>query len=124
MRRFARHTGGAAALEFALTAPVFFGFLIGVATMGLGLYAKLALQHSVEMAARCASVDTSTCKSTSDVQNYAVGQSYGLSPSPSIFTISTAACGSQVQATYPVTFNFGPLGSKTVTLTASSCFPT
>ncbi len=123
MKAFARHTGGAAALEFALTAPAFFALILGIITTGLGVWAQLALQHSVEMAARCASVDTITCSTTDAIKTYAVGQSYGLSPSTSVFTVSTHTCGNQVQASYPVTINFGPIGQRTVTLSATSCFP-
>ncbi|MDE2183980.1 MAG: pilus assembly protein [Alphaproteobacteria bacterium] len=123
MKSFGRDVGGAAALEFALTAPAFFAFIIGIITTGLAIYAQLALQHSVEMAARCASVNTTTCSTTSEIQQYAVGQSYGLTTNTSTFSVTTPACGNQVQANYVVSMNFGPIGTKSVTLTASSCFP-
>ena len=123
MKSFAQDRSGAAALEFAITAPVFIAFLIAIVTVGLAVYAQLALQHSVEMAARCASVDTSVCGTTTQIQQYAMTESYGLSPSASVFTVSAPTCGNMVQANYPVTLNFGPAGSRTVTLTAKSCFP-
>jgi TadE-like protein len=122
--RYIRDTRGTAALELALTAPAFFAFIIGILTSGLALYAQLALQHSVEMAARCASINPNLCGSTSATQSYAVQQSYGLKPSTSVFTVTTPTCGVNVQAKYPVNINFGPFGHKTVTLSANSCFPT
>lgn len=118
-----RRTDGATALEFALTAPVFFSMIIGMITMGIGLYAQTALQHGVEMAARCASINTTLCGSTTAIKNYAVQQSLGLSPSASTFTVTTPSCGYNVQASYPVTFDLAMFGYQTVTLAASSCYP-
>src|SRR5437016_2558775 len=56
-----RNDRGASAIEFALTAPVFFMTLIGLIQCSLLLWAQFGLQHGVEMAARCASINTSLC---------------------------------------------------------------
>lgn len=116
-------TSGTAALEFALTAPAFFGLMIAIMTIGLAMYAQLALQHSVEMAARCAGINTTICGTSSAIQSYAVSQSYGLSPDPSVFTVTSTTCGTNVLATYVVNLDFGPFGNRNVTLSANSCFP-
>jgi TadE-like protein len=121
---YIRDTRGTASIELAMTAPAFFGFMIAIMMSGLALYAQLALQHSVEMAARCASVNANLCGSNTATKNYAVGQTYGLNPPASVFSVSNQTCGVNVQASYPVDINFGPFGDKTVTLTANSCFPT
>jgi Flp pilus assembly protein TadG len=122
-RSFLRATDGATALEFALTAPVFLGMVIGSLTIGVGLFTQIALQHGVEMAARCATINTSICGSSSSIQTYAVQQSLGLHPPSSTFTVSTPTCGNQVQASYPIKLNFAVYGRRDITLTASSCFP-
>ena len=48
---------GASAVEFALTAPVFFVMLFAVIDGGLLLWTQVGLQHGAEAAARCASID-------------------------------------------------------------------
>ena len=122
-RSFFVATDGATALEFALTAPIFLAMVLGSLTLGLGLFAQVALQHGVEMAARCATINTTICGSTSSIQTYAVQQSLGLGPPSSTFTVSTPSCGNQVQATYPIKLNFAVYGHRDITLAASSCFP-
>ena len=120
--RFFRNPSGATAVEFALTAPAFFALMIGGIQVGLLCWAQLALQQGSEAAARCASVNKTTCGNTSQIQSYASAQSYGLSPGASAFTVSTAACGNRVQASYAPPFLNGFV-IPSVTLTASACFP-
>jgi TadE-like protein len=114
---------GTAAIEFAMTAPAFFIILLGIIEGGLLLWTQLGLQHGVEMAARCASINASICGSTSAVQNYAAQQALGLSPPTSIFTVSTPACGNQVSANYTFQFLTTYFGLPTIAINAQSCFP-
>jgi hypothetical protein len=114
---------GASAVEFALTAPVFLMFAFGLIQCGLLLWTQLGLQHGVEMAARCASINTKLCGSAGDVQKFAVQQAYGLNPPPATFTLSTPACGKQVSASYTVALVTTYFGMPTLTLHARSCFP-
>src|SRR5207244_2198730 len=95
---------GSSAVEFGLTAPAFFAMIAGVIGSGLLLWTQLGLQHGAEMAARCASVNTTVCGSASAIQSYAVQESFGLNPPASAFTFTTAACGNKVSASY--TFQF------------------
>jgi Flp pilus assembly protein TadG len=121
---FLRHKGGATAVEFAFTAPVFLALVAGIIEVGMLLYTQVALQHGVEAAARCASVDTHNCGTTSQIQSYAVAQSLGLSVPASTFTVSAPNCGTKVQASSPFAFVFNNVFSTTsLTLTAWSCFP-
>lgn len=114
---------GATAVEFALTAPVFLAMLFGTVELGLLLWTQLGLQHATEMAARCASVNSSTCGSTANIQSFAAQQAYGLNPPPSTFTVSNPACGNQVTATYTFGFVTTHFGAPTIALNAQSCFP-
>lgn len=113
---------GASALEFALTAPVFFLFIFGIIEVGLLFWTQLGLQHGAEMAARCASVNSTLCPSSSAITNYAAQQAFGLTLPTGTFTYSALACGNQVNANYsfefPQIINLSP-----VTLTAKACFP-
>jgi Flp pilus assembly protein TadG len=115
---------GASALEFALTAPVFFLFIFGIIQFGLLLWTQIGLQHGAEMAARCASVNSTLCPSGNPgaITSYAAQQAFGLALPSQTFTYSTSACGNQVSASY--TFEFPAiLNLSPVTLTAQSCFP-
>jgi len=116
-------TRGTAAIEFAMTMPVFFMIIFGIIEGGILLWAQVGLQHGVEMAARCASVNTAVCGSASTTQTFAAQQTNGFNPPASTFTVSTPACGTLVAASYKYTFVSFYFGKPSVTLTARSCFP-
>ncbi len=122
LARIWRDDRGASALEFALTAPVFFLFLFGIIEFGLLFWTQLGLQHGTEMAARCATVNPTLCPSGSAITSYAAQQAFGLALPAQTFTYSTSTCGNQVSANYafqfPQVLNLSPL-----TLTAQACFP-
>lgn len=119
-----RDKRGASALEFALTAPVFILFLFGVIELGLVLWTQMGMQHGAQMAARCATVDSTLCPTSNPgaITSYAAQQTFGLTLPSQTFTYSTPACGNQVSASYafqfPAILNLSPL-----TLTAQACFP-
>ena len=119
-----RDNRGTTALEFALTAPVFFLFIFGIIEFGLLLWTQIGLQHGAEMAARCASVDSTLCPNSNPgaITTYAAQQAFGLALPSQTFTYSTPACGNQVSAShafqFPAILNLSPL-----TLTAQACFP-
>ena len=119
-----RDQSGASALEFGLTAPVFFLFIIGVIEVGLLFWTQIGLQHGAEMAARCASVNTSLCPNNdpSAITGYATRQALGLTLPASTFTYSTPACGNQVNGSYSFQFP-GIIPIAPLTLTAQACFP-
>ncbi len=114
---------GSTAIEFGLTAPLFFMLIVGMMEFGLLFWTQAGLQHGAETAARCATVNATLCGSTTAIQNYAAQQSYGLNPPPSIFTVSDIACGNQVSASYPFIFIADYFGVPSLTVTARSCFP-
>ncbi|MGY4420636.1 Flp pilus assembly protein TadG [Bradyrhizobium sp. JR6.1] len=110
------------ALEFALTAPVFLLFIFGIIEFGLLLWTQLGLQHGTELAARCATVNSTLCPGSSAITSYAAQQAFGLNLPSQTFTYSTPACGNQVTASY--TFQFPQvLNLPSQTLTAQACFP-
>jgi hypothetical protein len=90
------------------------------------MWTQLGLQHGVEQASRCASVDAATCGSTSAIQAFAASSAYGLTIPPETFSVSSPACGSEVSASYSYRFLTGRLvfpNSSGVALTARACFP-
>jgi Flp pilus assembly protein TadG len=113
-------------VEFGLTLPLFGALLFGAVESGVMLWTQLGLQHGVQQAARCATVDTTACGTESDIQNYAVSAAYGLSLPPETFAFASATCGNEVSASYSYYFLIGRLvfaSSSSVALTARSCFP-
>lgn len=121
-----RNREGAAAVEFALTAPAFFAMLVGVIECGLLLWTQIGLQHGAEMAARCASINATLCGTTSAVQQYAAQQAFGLNPPSATFTADpspASGCGYKVSASYAFNFLTEYFPNPTVTISAQSCFP-
>jgi Flp pilus assembly protein TadG len=117
----ARDPRGATAVEFAAIAPVLLVFLLGIIELGRALWTQNALHYAVEEAARCASINAVNCGTSSQIQAFAADSS-GASFSSSVFTATTASCGNQVTASYPMTLNI-PFLSYSFTLTAQSCYP-
>ena len=121
--RSARNCGGASAVESALTAPLFLMLIFGIIESGLVMWTHASLQHGVELAARCASIDKVTCPDSNSTTAYAAKNMYGLNPSPSVINVDTPACGNRVRATYNYNSLVGYLGMPPLTLSAASCFP-
>ena len=96
---------------------------VGMTEAGVILWTQLGLQHGVEMAARCSSVNTTLCGSPSAIQNYAAERSLGVNPPASTFTVNSPACGIQVSANYTYQFVSTYFGAPSIVLTAQSCVP-
>jgi Flp pilus assembly protein TadG len=123
-RELIRDEDGAAAVEFAITSPVYFLALFGLAQVGLWLWSDFSLQRAVDVASRCAALLTSTCGTTSEIQTYAASNAIGLSVPSTAFSVTNASCGAQVSAAYQVpTFTAG-LGLPNITVHVSACYPT
>ena len=112
---------GTAAIELAFTAPALLLFLIGITETGRMLWMQNALDYSVAEAARCQS-NSSACATASQTQTYAANAS-GAGFTSSVFSVTTAGCGKQVSATYPMTLAI-PYMNLSVTLTSQACYPT
>jgi Flp pilus assembly protein TadG len=121
--RLIKDAQGASAVEFGLIAPVFFAALLGLIEVGLLFWTQLGLQHATEMAARCASINSTTCGSATAVQNYAVTQAFGLSLPPSTFSLTALTCGNQVTASHSFQSISAFFGVPALTLSARACFP-
>ncbi len=118
-------TQGTALVEYALTLSAFILLTIGLLQLGLLMWTQAGLQHGVELAARCASVNTTLCGTQSTIKSFAVSNSLALNPPASTFTVTpNTTCGTingnKVSASY--TFNFLPVAAS-VTVTAQSCYP-
>lgn len=123
IKRFFRNNDGVTAVEMALTAPAFCMLVFGAIQIGYIIWTKVGLQRSVEVAARCASINKALCGSTAAIQNYAVQYSFGVNPPPTTFSVSNLSCGTQVSATRIVPIFSTYFGSAQTTINARSCFP-
>ena len=119
--RFLRDASGATAVQFAFILPMFVVVIFGIIESGRVMWLQNALSFAVEGAARCAAIDTKNCGSTAQVQRWAASQSGAAFPA-STFTVSTAACGKLVTASYGVNL-FIPYVAPALTLTAQACHP-
>ena len=125
-----RDKKGLAAIEFAMTLPMFAILIVGIAQCGLALWYQFGIEHGSEMAVRCATITPTdpNCDTTAHIQHYAATQAYGLPIPDSAFTVTMpTTCGTNqgnvVSASY--VYNFATLVYQNVhvTLTARSCFP-
>jgi Flp pilus assembly protein TadG len=129
-RQLARDQRGVAAVEFAITSPVYFLALFGLAQAGLWLWADFSLQRAADAASRWASIQCgpklATCPTANQLQSYAVNNIVGLSVPSSAFSLTTTnpnCTGAQVSAAYDVpTFTSG-LGLPNVTVHVKACYP-
>jgi Flp pilus assembly protein TadG len=120
---FGADARGSSLIEFALLVPVFLMVIVGLMGAGGLMWAQFGLQHGAEMAARCASVNATTCGTTANIKTYAANQTYGVNPPTSAFTVSTPSCGKQVVASYSYQLLALDFGLPAITLSAKSCFP-
>ena len=74
IKRLVREQQGAAALEFALVAPLFLILMFGVLDFGLAMYAKGLITHASQEGARYGTVYHLTPPTAGDIQGYV--QSY------------------------------------------------
>ncbi|WP_412771988.1 TadE/TadG family type IV pilus assembly protein [Nitrobacter sp.] len=114
LRRFARGSHGASAVEFAMLLPLFLVLVFGIVVFG----AYLTMVHSVQQlaaeAARCSVAGLSESERVSLAENYVTANagSYPLLQ-PSHLTVSAAISGSDV---FIVTVNYDASGNFIYTL--------
>jgi Flp pilus assembly protein TadG len=122
--------GGAAALELGLVFPAFVAFIIGIAQVAYLLWIDNLLHYSVEAAARCGAVASTTypCpnpddRSTTAMSTAAKNLFTMAMPINSIpngtFAANTSCAGSGLLGSYTVHV----LLVIPVNVTAKSCFP-
>jgi len=125
------HRDGTVAIEYGLILPFLLLFTLGIMDSGRLLWTQITLSRAADAAARCGAVDQTTCPAAAGIQTYAVAQAWGLNDvTAADFTVTTQACGVQVQANYNFQFiipwfyiaaPFG--GANTMPLSATACYP-
>lgn len=114
---------GSISVESAIVVPAFLLFIFTIIEASVLCWTQVSLQFSVESAARCAAVNSTTCGTSTAVKTYAAGQMFGLSVPSSDFTVTQPSCGHKVVATYPFNFGLPFVYSQTINLAAQSCHP-
>jgi len=118
-----RDDSGAMVVEFALVAPVFLIFTIGVIDFGRAYWVKSTMQFAVEQTARFAMVNPSASLVT--LHSKAVAEGGTVSGATYTVTASTASGMNfiTVQGSYPFSFLIPIIPMGDVTLTAKSSTP-
>jgi Flp pilus assembly protein TadG len=115
---------GATIVEFAFVAPVFLAMIFGVIDIARATWTFGSLHYAAESAARYASIHTSSNPiDASTVQTYALNAYYGGSLSGNPFTYSATGCGNTVTASYSYSLAIPLVGTWSIPLTATACFP-
>jgi Flp pilus assembly protein TadG len=129
LKQICDNTSGASLVEFTVTLPLFLLLTFGLLQAGLLLYTQSGLQHGVEAAARCASVNysanqlglTQSCFTDAPaawfataptpsgvvgtpsnyVPSYAAHNSWGINPSAATFTVTGGSATTNTCGTTP-----------------------
>lgn len=120
-----RDDRGAAAVEFALVAPIFLMFVLALIDFGRVYWIKSTLQYAVEQASRYAMVNPSTTNSA--LVSYAKSQTNGLDPSGVTFNATDSTVGGTafktITASYTYTFSIPFVTLTDAVLSAKSSAP-
>ena len=112
---------GSTAVEFGFVLIPLVLLLLGAMEFGRAMWVQNALNYSVEQAARCASINATSCGTTQNTQTFAAAAA-GAGFTSSVFTVTNSGGCNTVTASYPFTINV-PFVSRSITLTAQSCYP-
>lgn len=127
MKSRKRGKRGNVAIEYGLVLPMLLLFVLGIMDVSRLVWTYTTLWRAAEAAARCGAINTVACATTAQVQNVAVNEAWGLSVAVSNFTVTTPACGVQVQGTYDFNSIIPGIGVAApmglVTLQATACYP-
>jgi hypothetical protein len=117
---------GSAGLEFAIVAPIWTAFAIGIMQVGLLLWVDNMMHDVVDASARCMAIGT-TCTDQTSMQNYAMQITVftpGFFWQASDFHLNdsnagTCTGGSQVSISYA----YRLLYTVPLTISSKSCYP-
>jgi Flp pilus assembly protein TadG len=113
---------GSVAIEYGIILPVFLLLVIGLLDAGRLIWTQTTLDRAVEAAARCAAIDAVQCGTAAQVQDYAVGQAFGLTIDASAFTVAAKTCGVEVAVSYPFRLVIPWVARDALTLHATACY--
>jgi Flp pilus assembly protein TadG len=121
---FARHQGGAAAVEFAMVSSAFFALILGIAYLGIMLFTNLAVHWALEKGARVAVIDTATTQNAvaSAVNGYL--NSMGVASAAVTYTVANGAFPvAHISATLTQSYTVPMISNFTITYSANTYVP-
>jgi len=122
MRNFANDERGAAALEYAFVLPALIGFAIAVMDLGRLVWTEVTLDRAVQVAARCASVNSTNCGTNAAIQSYAATSAWGLHTPASSFIVTRLTCGVSVRVQASFRY-YVPWPKAPTPVTSQACYP-
>jgi uncharacterized membrane protein len=133
MRRLLSDRRGVTAVEFALVAPAFLMFMFLIIDGSRAVWTYQTLQRVAADTARCAALGVTGCRTSGEVQSYAVNRAngFGVPLAAGAVTLTPAATCSSVAGMTKVAITTAYQGATTKLLpstlselSTSSCFPT
>src|SRR5260370_16043735 len=123
MRRLVVSESGATVIALAFVLTAFLGMIFGIINVARVTWTLGSLHYAVEAAARCASVNSTSCGSATAIQTYALSAYNGESLTGNPFTYSATGCGHTVKADYTYSLDIPPIGTWPLPLHATAFFP-
>ena len=133
MRRLPRDVSGVTAVEFALVAPAFLMFMFLIIDGARATWTYQTLQEVATHSARCAALGVTGCKTSAEVQGYAVARAAasGVPLATTSVTLTPSTNCSSIAGMTKVAITSPYQGATTkllpstlTTLSTESCFPT
>jgi len=122
IHKLATDRSGSTVVEFAIVGPTLVVLIIGAIYTSMVGFTAASLHYAVQAAARCESINTSTCSDANTTQTFAGNAFTNLTGATPTFNATSASCGSQVTGSISFTFNTG-LRNFTIPLSSTACFP-
>ncbi len=107
--RLARDSTGAAAIEFALIAPIFLIIMVGVFQMGMAMHTSAGLRNGVEVAARYAQIypKPTSAQIIAKYKSATYGMNSGATADPTLtYGTSAGTAYVDISASYTQSYNF------------------
>ena len=119
LKGLVRDCRGAVAVEFLIIVGPLLLLLLGTFDIGLAMLTATRINFAVEAAARCGAISAVTCPSPPETAAYGASIAGLRGLGASGFSVTTAACGINVTASYPYSGIMLPV----LTLSAGACYP-
>ena len=115
-----RDCSGAVALEFLIISGPMLLLMLGTFDIGFVMLTEARINFAVEAAAKCGAISAAMCASPSETAAYGASIAGVPGLDASRFLVTTAACGTNVTATYP----YSGVVLHAITLSTGACYPT
>jgi Flp pilus assembly protein TadG len=120
LSELARDCTGAVAAEFLIILGPLLLLLLGTFDIGIATLTETRINFAVEAAAKCGAVSAAMCTSPSQTAAYGASVAALRGLDASGFSVTMAACGIYVAASYAYSGVVLPV----LTLNAAACYPT